>query len=135
MIPTLDYDAAVIKTDTAVSSDLKAALLAAAAPLKDIPDRLKDWQPGSDGKALDLIHPSLSPLLYGRSRVLSSGVVELQDCVSRTGKGEITTTPDDSQVEVHTTKYRNDIWGNADPNFWSKAFRWLPCDVGIAGKW
>ena len=54
--------------------------------------------------------------------------------MSRTGKGEITTTPDDSQVEVHTTKYRNGIWGDADPNFWSKAFQWHPCDVVIAGN-
>ena len=43
MIPTLDLDAAVIKSDTAISSDLKEALRAAAASLEDIPDRLRDW--------------------------------------------------------------------------------------------
>jgi len=29
-----------------------------------------DWRYGSDGQVLDLIHPSLFPLIYGHSRVL-----------------------------------------------------------------
>lgn len=131
MIPTLDLDAAVIKSDTAVSSELKAALRTAAAPLEDIPDRLKDWRPGSNGKVLDLVHPSLFPLLYGRSKILSSGVVEIQDCVDYIGKGEIISKPDCSRVDVYRTE---NFWVDADPKFWSKAFQWLPCDVGIAGK-
>ena len=134
MIETLDLDAAVVKSDTAVSPDLKAALRAAAAPLEDIPERLKDWHPGSNGKVLDLVHPSLFPLLYGRSRILSSGVVELQDCVNYIGKGEITTTPDDSQVKLYGSESTYDGWGDTDPKFWSKAFQWLPCDVKFAGN-
>lgn len=100
MIPTLDLDAAVIKSDTAISSDLKESLRGAAACLEAVPNRLKDWHPGSDGKVLDLVHPSLFPLIYGRSRVLSSGRLDLQDCVASIGKGEIATTPEDTEVEV-----------------------------------
>lgn len=133
MIPTLDLDAAVIKSDTAISSELKDALRASAAPLQDVPDRLKDWHPGSDGKVLDLVHPSLFPLIYGRSRVLSSGGVELQDCMNYIGKGEIVTTPDDADVEVDEVHHMHRIWGDVRPNFWSKAFQWLPCDVKFAG--
>ena len=77
MIATFDLDATVIKSDTAVSSDLKEALRAAAAPLEAVPDRLKDWHPGSDGKVLDLVHPSLFSLIYGRSKIVSSGVLSL----------------------------------------------------------
>lgn len=131
MIPTLDLDAAVIKSDTAVSSDLKHALRAAAAPLEDVPDRLKDWHPGSDGKVIDLVHPSLFPLIYGRSRVLSYGRVELQDCVSYIGKGEIATTPDDTEVDVDRSDISYRTWG--DTRFWSKAFQWLPCDIQFNG--
>lgn len=127
MILTLDLDAAVIKSDTAVCPDLKAALQAAAAPLEDVPNRLKDWHPGSDGKVVDLVHPSLFPLLYGRSRILSSEVVGLQDCVNYIGKVEVTTEPDDSQFKI------GHVWGSSDPKFWSKAFQWLPCDVVFAG--
>ena len=134
MIPTLDLDAAVIKSDIAISSELRQALRIGAAVLEDIPERLKDWHPGSDGKVLDLVHPSLFPLVYGRSRVLSSGSVELQHCMSFIGKGKIAPTPDDAEVSV--TDRSNSItgaWRNTRPNFWSKAYQWLPCDVEFIG--
>lgn len=133
MIPSLDLDAAVIKSDTIVHSDLKEALRAAAAPLEDVPDRLKDRHPGSDGKVLDLVHPSLFPLIYGRSRVLSSGRVDLRDCVSHIGKGEIAIPPDATEVDVDSFGNMYGTWGDTDPKFWSRAFQWLPCDVKFAG--
>ena len=130
MIPTLDLDAAVIKSDIAISSELKQALRIGAALLEDIPERLRDWHPGSDGKVLDLIHPSLFPLIYGRSRVLSSGSVELQQCMTYIGKGKIAPTPDDVDVSLAGgSSYVSGTWRNTRPKFWSKAFQWLPCDV------
>lgn len=134
MIPTLDLDAAIIKSDTAISSELKEALRIGAAPLEDIPDRLKDWHPGSDGKVLDLAHPSLFPLIYGRSRVLPSGIVELQNCASYIGKGEIASLPDDTEISVDRSGAILDTWSGTDPKFWSKNFQWLPCDVKFAGE-
>ena len=135
MIPTPDLDAAVIKSDIAISSELKAALQVGAALLEDIPERLRDWHPGSDGKVLDLVHPSLFPLVYGRSRVLSSGSVDLQQCTNHIGKGEIVSTPDDVEVNVvGRSRNINDYWGSTRPKFWSKAFQWLPCDVRFVGE-
>lgn len=133
MIPTLDLDAAVIKSDTAISAELKEALRVGAARLEDVPNRLKDWHPGSDGKVLDLVHPSLFPLVYGRSRVLSSGRVEVQDCVSYIGKGEIATTPYETEVIVERSDNWYDMWADTDPKFWSETFQWLPCDVKFVG--
>ena len=134
IIPTLDLDATVIKSDIAVSSKLKDALRIGAALLEDVPKRLRDWHPGSDGKVLDLVHPSLFPLVYGRSRVLSSGSVELQQCMSYIGKGEIASTPDDVEVSViDRSNYNTGTWRNTRPKSWSKAFQWLPCDVKFAG--
>ena len=133
MIPTLDLDAAVIKSDIAIASDLKEALQAAAASLEAIPDRLKDWHPGSNRKVLDLVHPSLFPLIYGRSRILPSGVVGLQDCASYTGKGEIIATPDDAQIDLKKIPRGRSPWEIAHQKFWSKSFQWLPCDVRFVG--
>ena len=99
-----------------------------------MPARFKDWHPGSDGKVLDLVHPSLFPLLYGRSRILSSGIVELQDCTDFIGKGEVISTPDDSEILFDKSKGTYGYWGGTDPKFWSKAFQWLPCDVVFAGN-
>ena len=134
MIQTLDLDAAVIKSDIAISSELKDALQIGVALLEDIPERLRDWHPGSDGKVLDLVHPSLFPLVYGRSRVLLSGSVELQQCMSYIGKGKIVPMPDDVEVSlIDRSNYITGIWRNTRPKFWSKAFQWLPCDVGFTG--
>lgn len=134
IVPTLDLDAAVVKSDTAISFDLKETLRAAAAPLEDVPDRLKDWHPGSDDKVLNLVHPSLFPLIYGRSRILPSGRVELANCVNYIGKGEIATTPKDTEVEASAFRHiAHYLDRDKDPRFWSKAFQWLPCDVELAG--
>lgn len=78
----------VYKSDTCVTGEMKAALKAAAAVLEDVDDSKKDWHPHSDEKVLDLVHPSLFPLLYGRSTVLSEseGTVPLRDCDAYIGK-------------------------------------------------
>lgn len=89
--------------------------------------------PGSGNKVLDLVHPSLFPLIYGRSRVLSSGRVELADCVSCIGKGEIAATPDETEVEVDKSRHTFSDWGEANLSPWSKSFQWLPCDVKFIG--
>ena len=134
MISTLDLDAAVIKSDTAIASDLKKALRAAAAPLEEVPHRLKDRHSGSDGKILNLVDPSLFPLIYGRSRVLPLGLVGLDDCVNYTGKGEVITSPDDTQLETEFSIAENPFQGFADQTFWSESFQWLPCDVKFVGN-
>ena len=72
------------------------------------------------------------PLLYGRSRILSTGTVEFQDCTNFIGKGEVISTPDDSEVLVDENKGTYGYWGDTNPKFWSKAFQWLPCDVVFA---
>lgn len=52
---------------------MREELLAAIAPLENVPDSEKDWHPGSDGLVLDLVHPSLYPIVYGRTISKDSG--------------------------------------------------------------
>ncbi|EDR10107.1 uncharacterized protein LACBIDRAFT_325714 [Laccaria bicolor S238N-H82] len=75
------YNSDVVKLDTAIPSEVQVSLHTAVVPLEDIPDRLKDWHPGSDDLDLDLDHPSLFPLVYGCTRVLKDGVTTLDDCI------------------------------------------------------
>ena len=109
------YNGDVIKSDTAVPSSLKDLLRAAVAPLEDIPERKKDWHPGSDKKVLDLVHPSLFPLVYGRTRILPDTLTTLEDCVLNSGSGKA------SVRERHPT------------HAYSTKFQWLPCDVDVRG--
>ena len=53
------------KSDKLISSSLKSELLFAVSPLESVPESEKDWHPGSDHKVLDLVHPSLFPIIYG----------------------------------------------------------------------
>jgi hypothetical protein len=83
------YDGDVVKSDTAVPTDLKEALQEALKDLEDVPQSSKDYHPGSDGKVLDLVHPSLFPLIYGRTRVVSDSLIGLDECIESCGKGDV----------------------------------------------
>lgn len=55
------------RSDCLIPADIKLELLAAVASLESVPGSQKDWHPTSNGKVLDLVHPSLYPVVYGRS--------------------------------------------------------------------
>ncbi|KAJ7477300.1 hypothetical protein B0H11DRAFT_2030637 [Mycena galericulata] len=59
---------AIWYSDRLISSDVSDSLRAAIATLEDVPVELKDWHPGSNEQVLDLVHPSLYPIVYGRTR-------------------------------------------------------------------
>jgi hypothetical protein len=111
------FDGDVYKSDTAVSDETKLALQKAVRVLEDVPDSQKDWHPDSDGKVLDLVHPSLFPLVYGTSKVLPIGapVTTLEDCIKKCGEGD----------------YANTSSPVAGLEVWSDKFQWLPCEVDI----
>ena len=113
MTAAIDAEATVYMSDTAVSLKTKRKLRAAVTPLEDVPEAKKDWHPGSDSKVVDLVLPSLCPLVYGKTRILSEGIVPLVDCHKYAGKGE--TIPMPERV----------------PPFYSRNFQWLPCEVSV----
>lgn len=75
---------------------------------------------------LDLVHPSLVPLVYGKSRILPVGsdITTLDNCIQRCGEGE------------HLPELK-ETWPTADydaEDSYSGKFQWLPCEVDISGK-
>ncbi|KAI8926191.1 hypothetical protein BC831DRAFT_504624 [Entophlyctis helioformis] len=106
-------------SDDAVPESLRDALVSQVAMLEDVPDHKKDWHPGSDGKVLDLVHPSLYPLVYGRSLVLS-----------RNDRATATSTPPWDVVSAServSGKPSFDVWGR----FTSDRFQWLPSEFHV----
>lgn len=101
----------VFKSDTIIPEQLRIALESAVESLENIPEREKDWHPGTNEQVLDLVHPSLYPLVYGQTRILPSGVTSLEDCFTRCGEGVT--------LEVQES---------IDDADWSKQFQWLPSD-------
>ncbi|KAJ7911440.1 hypothetical protein B0H13DRAFT_2328278 [Mycena leptocephala] len=54
----------IFLSDTLVPQDVTTSLKLAVKPLEDVPEELKDWHPGSGGRVLDLVHPSICPLIF-----------------------------------------------------------------------
>ncbi|KAH8813881.1 hypothetical protein DL96DRAFT_1716182 [Flagelloscypha sp. PMI_526] len=96
-------DDAVFWSKNMISDDLKASLLDQGRQLEDIPEEEKDWHPGSNKQVLDLVHPSLYPIVYGKS------------CIRKEGETKVIEPP----PEVNTF-------------FTSPDFCWIPSDFAIA---
>jgi len=131
------YHANVVKSDTAVSFELKQSLQEAVNKFEAaIPGKLKDWHPGSDGKVWDLVHPSLFSLIYGQSRVLENGeTTTLDDCIQRCGRGSIANVlPNEETYEEDGFVCGGSFSIDHDYPPFSNKFQWLPCEVDISGE-
>ncbi|CAG7937106.1 unnamed protein product [Penicillium salamii] len=122
----LNTHSGVCKSDVAISSDLKSQLLNSADLLSDHAAREK-----SDPAVMNLVDPSLFPLVYGRTKVICSG----QPCgmdepswlsCSRAGH-VLSETP---QVDVEALSWP----GGESRHIWSSKFQWLPCEVEFTGS-
>lgn len=122
----LDYNCKVVYSDRCLSLDFASSLDIAVSVLENVQDRDKDWHPGSDHQVLDLVHPSLYPLIYGRSKAMKHGKVDLEDCVSYTGKGDV--------VRTRSTGHLSRFLKPSMYDTFSQKFQWLPCDVVITDK-
>lgn len=114
----MEATAAAYISDVIVSLETKIALRSAVAPLEDVSDDQKDWHPGSDGKVLDLVHPSLFPLMYGKSKYLAIGKVPLRNSASCTGQGDTVPIP---TLSINDFDY-------------STKHQWLPCEVLVSAS-
>ncbi|KAI0455134.1 hypothetical protein F5B21DRAFT_514247 [Xylaria acuta] len=123
LISFLDAEVEVVKSDSAISQSLAQLLKAAVRPLEDVSDHKKDWHPGTDRKVLDLLHPSLFPMVYGTSRVLPYGKVPLRECVKLSGNGETCVLPDEP------TRSRS----LGEPSLLGGT-QWLPSDIAWAAS-
>ncbi|KAF4983933.1 hypothetical protein FDECE_17198 [Fusarium decemcellulare] len=131
LIPVMDYSAFVIKSDTLLTDDLRDELRSAVKLLEDVPKKCQDWHPGSDGKVLDLVHPSLWPLVYGLSRILPDKRIPVENCIDYCGAGSVIPKP----IKPIFQK----AWYSTHPEpsenrAISTRFQWLPCDVDLTGE-
>ena len=119
----------VFKSDTIVPEWLREALLETTLSFHDIPEQENDWHPGSNRQVLDLVHPSLYPLVYGQSLILPDTTIGLSDCFEKLGCGEILPVPPKRQ------KGSGD-WRSYDrddsSNKWSRRFQWPPSEFKVS---
>ncbi|QRD82220.1 hypothetical protein F9C07_2277506 [Aspergillus flavus] len=131
------YDAGVVKSDTAIPEDLKQALKNSVAPFEQVPEDQKDYHPGSDMKVVDLVHPSLFPVVYGRTRILPDRVINLDDCLGSVGQGDLLPVPPEGEAQIEGyegSAYGWRRWEREALMPFSRKFQWLPCDVKFTGQ-
>lgn len=129
------FNGDVVKSDFAIPQDVQESLKAGVRMLEDISEWHKDYHPGSDGKVLDLVHPSLYPLMYGRTRVLEDSLVTLDECIEAIGKGKVLPIRESEETVLDKKGSGSsglaNRWTRSPPPY-SKHFQWLPCDVDIS---
>ena len=126
MVPTLDAHAAVVKSDSLVSDSLHRLLLASFETLRADQADSPDWHPNSDDKVRNLVHPSLFPLVYNRTRAFQDDVVGVEDAIDEwSGKGEVIVGEKPSVPD----RFSHGVGGSVPPDFWSVNFQWLPSNV------
>ena len=120
------FDGDVVKSDTAVPTDIRDTLKASIRCLEDVPEIYKDYHPGSDGKVVDLVHPSLFPLIYGKSRVLEDSQIGLDNCIQSCGKGVVVPIRSDDECQLDrkgSRKYNGRRMHQDEAVPYSKAFQ------------
>ncbi|RGP77846.1 hypothetical protein FLONG3_4022 [Fusarium longipes] len=125
LIPVMDYSSAAIKSDKLISQDLRKALKDAVTPMENVPENQKDWHPGSDGKVLDIVHPSLWPLYYGHSRILPDKYINIENALAHCGTGVV--------VPENPRSSAKSLYNFMPEEPFSKRFQWLPCDIDLTG--
>lgn len=131
-MPTLDAMSSVAKSDCLVTSELRISLQDAFSRLKKDNALSPDWHPDSNEMVQDLVHPSLYPLVYGRSRVFRAECVGVKDSIQKwAGKGEII-EKEESQNDEQRDRYRYGVGaGELPPQYWSDNYQWLPANVAF----
>ncbi|KAK4046574.1 hypothetical protein OIV83_005944 [Microbotryomycetes sp. JL201] len=99
----------VYESDRLIPQESLRSLKTCVAKLEEVSDEQKDWHPGSNNQVLDLVHPSLFPLMYGKTPIFK------RDEFGNATK-EMTTAPAPRNA-MHST---------------STKFQWLPTDFEIA---
>lgn len=129
IIPTLDATYSIAKSDTIVPKEVHSALREAFHRLKAEQGCNPDWHPNTNDTVQDLVHPSLYPLVYGKSRFIEGEVVGIEDALSWAGEGDIISPPPSELAKRHMDYGIGG--GSIDPSYWSTKYQWLPANLAF----
>lgn len=131
------FDQSIIKSDTAISTDLRLALKDAVTHLEEATEG-KDYEPGSDNKVVNIVDPALFPVVYGRTHVLPGQLLGLKDCLDRVGEGVVLPITQENEnftrIATVNAEIAETVEGHMkteDRFMLSTEFQWLPFDVEL----
>ncbi|KAG9123924.1 hypothetical protein FRC07_013481 [Ceratobasidium sp. 392] len=110
------------QSDKLVPTTLKAKLVAGVAKLEDVPESDKDWHPQSNDLVLDLVHPSLYPIVYDRTLAYPEG----------SSDRDVTKLDSIPPPPPPTPRHPAAVWGRQVSYHTSQKFQWLPTDFVVS---
>ena len=103
----------VWQSETLLGSELTGSMQRAVAQCwGELTDEQRDWHPGSERVVWDMVHPSLYPLVAGRTRVVAEDV-PLASCIARMGSGRVLSMAEYGQrmqQQAAVLKVRGNRW-------------------------
>ncbi|KXX73990.1 hypothetical protein MMYC01_209021 [Madurella mycetomatis] len=131
LIPTLNANEnTVIKSDSLINDELRQSLRAAFEKLRTEQGPEPDWHPWTDDKVQDLIHPSMYPFVYGKSKFIQEEVVGIADAIETwSGKGEI--IQKDRKIRYKGPRSALPRQDYSNNSFWSSTYQWLPANLSF----
>ncbi|KAJ2253773.1 hypothetical protein GGI13_002517 [Coemansia sp. RSA 455] len=126
-------------SDALVDAETTNELKDYAAFLESVPDRQKDWHPNEQSRVLNLVDPSLYPLIYSCSR-LCRQTSTLSHAILKPEKvGEFPGSLDEWRKALHVgedgeSDYYLPIWDWRYGTYVSEKFSWLPSEFRIDGN-
>ncbi|KAJ2066423.1 hypothetical protein GGI08_001879 [Coemansia sp. S2] len=123
-------------SDTLVDDKTTNELRDYAAILESVPDRQKDWYPNDRSRVLNLVDPSLFPLIYSRSKFCRQTGTSPQAAFSLKDSGEFPGSIDEwhnalnategGETEYHLPTGHGRYW-----SYTSDKFSWLPSEFRV----
>ncbi|OMJ27760.1 hypothetical protein AYI69_g2794 [Smittium culicis] len=119
-------------SDSIIPTNLQEDLINHVSKLENVPEKELDWHPGSKKQVLDLVHPSLFPVVFGETRVITDNIEpgEVLNWKSVMGTGSIDNVKFKPKIESSGEfRYYNDF--SLDDSYYSFKYQWLPTEIEI----
>ncbi|KAJ3032296.1 hypothetical protein HDV00_007704 [Rhizophlyctis rosea] len=115
---------AIRVADGIVSPDLASNLRKEVLPLESVPDKKKDWHPGSNNQVLDLVHPSMYCFVEGETPTITWDEAEGRYWVQFVGGGRVGALSMNDSAQDSQTPWRSQ-------QFQSSEYQWLPAEFHV----
>ncbi|SGY88920.1 BQ5605_C134g13388 [Microbotryum silenes-dioicae] len=120
---------AIFESDRLIPDGLRSALIRQVAKLENVPEEQKDWHPGSKKQVLDLVHPSLYPLVYKQSVVRKSLDGEMQP--GTTAASAVTLAEAPAPKPSSTSAIPTGFDDADETSYLSSQYQWLPSNFTL----
>ncbi|KAJ2864229.1 hypothetical protein GGH94_003055 [Coemansia aciculifera] len=126
-------------SDALIDADATNELRDYAAILENVPDRQKDWYPNDRSSVLNLIDPSLFPLIYSRSKLCRQTSTSPQAALKIEEAGEFPGSLDEWRKALNVTEdgesdyyLPTGVWPFV--SYSSAKLSWLPSEFRVDGN-